>query len=467
MISSAKLARHLFQKRTVPVARRDAKIRIPPPPPNRRRRRRRRGAGPYLAAGAATFAAALLLLGRDRLWTAAAATPAIVVAAPDIADPIRAPDDPLSDVDLIEAKIGKGETVAASLRARGLDKRRIDQIVDALRHEFDFRASRPGDSYTLKLARKTGHILSFEYRRGPLDTYVVTRDDAGGLSSFKKEAAPSAEISGVGLVVGASLTSSLEALGESGDLGSYLGEVLAWDVDLYAAAPGDRVKLLVERRGEEPRYGRIVAAEYSGAAGKVTALWYLDPEGRGEYVDERGHYLRRPLLRSPLKFMPLEGDRPRSTPVKGGLEFLAPAGTPVVAISDGVVVSAGERGPDGLAVTLEHPDGSRSTYAHLSRVVPGLKPKVLVNQRRVVGYVGQTGRATTPKLGFRVERGGRALDIADLSSSRGGSVPSRHRAHFEAFAKDQLAALAAVAIHEREGAIPPATPSDAQASPAR
>src|SRR3712207_7755976 len=49
-------------------------------------------------------------------------------------------------------------------------------------------------SYTLKLARKTGEILSFEYRRGPLDTYVVTRDDTGGLSSFKKESAPTAEL---------------------------------------------------------------------------------------------------------------------------------------------------------------------------------------------------------------------------------------------------------------------------------
>src|SRR5262249_29537528 len=202
-----------------------------------------------------------LLCCQRLFWRSEETPPAVSAPGPSAVGgaPVRAPADPLSDVGLVEGKIGKGETVSASLRARGLDTGRIGQIVEALRREFDFRYSRSGDTYTLKLARKTGEVLAFEYHRSPTEIYVVTRDDDGLLRSFKKEeAAAAGAVTGVGGVVGDSLFSTLEALGESSDLGSYLGEVLAWDVDLYSARKGDRFRLLVEKGEDEgsTRYGR-------------------------------------------------------------------------------------------------------------------------------------------------------------------------------------------------------------------
>jgi murein DD-endopeptidase MepM/ murein hydrolase activator NlpD len=463
----------------VGITKSQPRIRIPPPLNKRRRKRRRGSSSLRIATGLGILLAAGLgySLWRWDFLHAEAASAAILVAAPEAPDPVLPSSDPLSDIDIIEGKIGRGETVSTSLMARGIDVGRIQQIVEALRKEFDFRFTRAGDTYTLKLMRKTGEILSFEYRRSPLEVYVVTRGEDRGLTSFRRENAPTGQVARLGGAVpgarGGSLFSALEAAGESSALGGYLGEVFAWQLDLYEAQAGDRYRILVEKskEGEEIRYGRILAAEYEGAGGAYRAFWYIDPDGRGDYVDEQGQYLKRPFLRSPLKFAPIGGDLPSRQEGEKGTEYQAPVGTPVLSVGDGIVDFAGERPGEGLTVILAHTDGYRSTYTHLSRLSPGLKKGVLVNQRRVLGYVGGSTRSpegkTTGRLGFRLEQGGKLYDLATQPPSRGASVPPRHRSHFETFLPDQLAALAAVEIKvsKEEAAIP--TPPREEAAPKR
>lgn len=431
---------------------------IIPPPQNRRRRKRRGSSGmslgllTLLGAGAAAGLGYLLWQG-DYLEPHEAVAAAIVVSAPELPDPVVATSDPLSDIDVIEGKIGKGETVSTSLTARGLDMQRIHQITEALKKEFDFRFTRAGDTYTLKLARKNGEVLSFEYRRSPLEIYMVTRGEDRALTSFRREVAPGGQLAGIGGAVSGDLFTTLEALGESSALGAYLGEIFSWQLDLYETKEGDRFRLLVEKgkEGDEIRYGKISAAEYERGGKALKAFWYIDPEGHGNYVDETGAYLRQPFLKTPLKFVPIEGERPsRREGSKGETEYLAPAGAPVVAVGEGIVETAGERAGQGLVVVLVHTDGYRSTYSHLGKLAPGLKKGVLMNQRRVLGYVG--GGRSGARLSFQLEQTGKAVDLPTLPLSRGGSIPKRHRAHFDAFLEQQLAALSSVAMKDNKEA---------------
>jgi murein DD-endopeptidase MepM/ murein hydrolase activator NlpD len=92
-----------------------------------------------------------------------------------------------------------------------------------------------------------------------------------------------------------------------------------------------------------------------------------------------------------------------------GLDFGAPSGTPVVSAADGVVTRA-ERsaGGYGQLVEIDHGDGVRTRYAHLSRISVELGENI--TQGSQIGLVGSTGRSTAPHLHFEVRVEGVAVD---------------------------------------------------------
>jgi peptidoglycan LD-endopeptidase LytH len=89
----------------------------------------------------------------------------------------------------------------------------------------------------------------------------------------------------------------------------------------------------------------------------------------------------------------------------GGIDILAPRGTPVVAAMDGWVVNIRREGPGGLALHLLDRSGTYLFYyAHLDRFADRLRPGRAVRQGDLLGYVGDTGNAAgrSPHLHFEV-----------------------------------------------------------------
>jgi murein DD-endopeptidase MepM/ murein hydrolase activator NlpD len=83
-----------------------------------------------------------------------------------------------------------------------------------------------------------------------------------------------------------------------------------------------------------------------------------------------------------------------------GLDISAPHGEPVLATADGVVSGAAMTGNYGNLITLDHEFGIVTKYGHLSRfaVITGQK----VVRGEVIGYVGSTGRSTSPHLHYEI-----------------------------------------------------------------
>jgi murein DD-endopeptidase MepM/ murein hydrolase activator NlpD len=79
-----------------------------------------------------------------------------------------------------------------------------------------------------------------------------------------------------------------------------------------------------------------------------------------------------------------------------GADFAAPAGTPVLAVADGVVALAEEHFFGGNSVFIDHGDELISMYLHLSEL--GVQPGQDVRRGQVIGKVGSTGRSTGPHL---------------------------------------------------------------------
>jgi murein DD-endopeptidase MepM/ murein hydrolase activator NlpD len=124
--------------------------------------------------------------------------------------------------------------------------------------------------------------------------------------------------------------------------------------------------------------------------------------------------LRHPLPTSALSLSwpvvaPLgDGFGPRGDAFHTGLDFTAPAGTPVASARAGRVVWAAALGSYGNTVVVAHGRGVRTLYAHLSQIDVGLLQSVSTGAR--LGLVGSTGRATGPHLHFEVRVRGAAVD---------------------------------------------------------
>ncbi|MFJ4861426.1 M23 family metallopeptidase [Streptomyces sp. NPDC088748] len=102
-----------------------------------------------------------------------------------------------------------------------------------------------------------------------------------------------------------------------------------------------------------------------------------------------------------------------------GLDFAAPTGTPVKAVSGGKITSAGWSGAYGYRVVLELPDGTEIWYCHLSSmsVTSGT-----VGAGETIGRVGATGNVTGPHLHLEVRKGGSTMDPLAWLNSKGLNV---------------------------------------------
>ena len=108
----------------------------------------------------------------------------------------------------------------------------------------------------------------------------------------------------------------------------------------------------------------------------------------------------------------------RTDPISGetsyhsGTDIAAPAGSPILAVASGTVTIANALdswgGSYGYYVRIDHGGGLETLYAHCSSICVTAGQQVQAGQ--VVGYVGQTGRATGNHLHFEVYQDGQRAD---------------------------------------------------------
>ncbi|MBP7721999.1 MAG: LysM peptidoglycan-binding domain-containing M23 family metallopeptidase [Alphaproteobacteria bacterium] len=92
-----------------------------------------------------------------------------------------------------------------------------------------------------------------------------------------------------------------------------------------------------------------------------------------------------------------------------GINIAAPAGTPVRAAENGVVVYAGnELKASGNLVIIRHQDRWMTAYAHMDNLQ--IKRGQTVKRGQTIGTVGSSGSVDRPQLHFEVRRGTEALN---------------------------------------------------------
>jgi murein DD-endopeptidase MepM/ murein hydrolase activator NlpD len=99
-----------------------------------------------------------------------------------------------------------------------------------------------------------------------------------------------------------------------------------------------------------------------------------------------------------------------------GVDLRAAYGQEVQAASKGIVVFSGDQGGYGTSVVVEHQDGTRTRYAHLSATL--VRKGDQVGAGEPVGRAGRSGRATGTHLHFEViGRDGRRVEPQQWASA--------------------------------------------------
>ena len=101
-----------------------------------------------------------------------------------------------------------------------------------------------------------------------------------------------------------------------------------------------------------------------------------------------------------------------------GDDLAAPVGTPLLAMSEGVVISAGYEAGYGNKVEVRYWDGTVSVYAHMDSIDVAVGQQVGSGVR--VGASGNTGRSTGPHLHLEIHPdGGGAVGPSVWLSAKG------------------------------------------------
>ena len=118
-----------------------------------------------------------------------------------------------------------------------------------------------------------------------------------------------------------------------------------------------------------------------------------------------------PLSRPIHNYRRTSGFGPRVDPFNkraafhSGTDFGTPTGTPVHATLNGTVTYAGNRGPYGLVVEIDHGQGFKTRYAHLNKTL--VRRGQVVGFQEQIGQAGNTGRSTGPHLHYEIWHQGR------------------------------------------------------------
>jgi len=176
------------------------------------------------------------------------------------------------------------------------------------------------------------------------------------------------------------------------------------------------------------------------AGGDRHRVWrFRSRDGTVEFYDERGENSKKFLMRKPVR-----GSNVRLTSGFGyrrhpilrerrmhtGTDWAAPTGTPILAAGRGVIEEAKRKGAYGNYVRIKHANGYQTTYAHMSRFKPGIRPGLKVRQGQVIGYVGTTGLSSGPHLHYEVLVNNRFVDAIKIKVPRARKLVAKELAAF-------------------------------------
>lgn len=331
-------------------------------------------------------------------------------------------------LDIEEYVVKSGDNLSGIFNQLGFSIAYADTIVRAAQDILDPKKLQVGKKYiTLSTQDTLPDIKYVIFEKSTVDFSVVDfTQDSVKVYEFNKN------ISVKTHYTEGSIQSNLwNTIAESGCdplLSLKLSDIYAWQIDFFDVKKGDEFKVIYEMAYIDdsiPLYvGDVKSAIFVHQGQKFVAIPFEQDSVR-EFFDEEGNSLRKAFLKAPLNFHRISSrfSNSRFHPVlkryraHHGVDYVAPTGTPVRTIGDGVVIArAFQRNGGGNYLKIKHNSTYTTTYMHLSRFAKGIAVGTRVQQGTVIGYVGSTGLSTGAHLDFRVHKNGTPIDPLKMES---------------------------------------------------
>lgn len=352
-----------------------------------------------------------------------------------------------------------GQALVDALQDQGISREQAGKVALALEGVFDARKLRAGQAFRMMLepAGAGPGFVSLSFKVG-VDRRIVIELGTDGLIAEERAIPHVRHIEARSLVVKGSLTAAAAAAEVPQDVILEIVQQLGHRVDFQRdLREGDQIDLTYERfvhpeDGLEHPGGLISARLLLSDRDPLEIYRYETGDGIVSFYNRDGVSIETELARTPVVGGFLTSSYgPRKHPVlrvmrmHRGMDFAAPKGSAVVAVRAGRIDRASRNGSFGKYVRIDHGKGLETAYAHLSNYREGLKKGDWVEQGAVIGYVGESGLATSPNLHYEVLKGGKQVD------PRAIDLPPRVKLQDEDLAKFRQLQQELQAVSEQSG----------------
>ena len=405
------------------------------------------------------FAPALFLVGL--VWVAsgliqqranAASDPNASDIPPKPSHPNALPTPPPApSLETFTTQVQPGDSLSLIFERHGFTARDLHLLVESGPLGKQLKDIYPG--YEIEFGRDAEHnLIHLKYRPGRWKTVEFQRvgDEFEGSTEVKT---PDAVESYRHATIDHSLFLACRRIGLDDAFAMELAEIFRWDIDMFLdIRKGDEFHVLYEEHqidGQFADFGDILAAEFINRGKSYKAVRYIDHVGGPRYYTPSGDNLRKAFLRAPLKYSRISSNfslrrvHPlwNKTMPHLGIDYAAPAGTPVRAAGDGHVVTRSKSPSKGNYLVLQHGERYQTKYLHLSRFARGVEPGSQVEQGQVIGFVGATGWATGPHLHYEFLVDGKHTNPSRIQLPPAEPITADESERFDASTKPLLVAL--------------------------
>lgn len=333
------------------------------------------------------------------------------------------------------------QNLGSILGEHGVSTGTVHHLGEKARGVFDVRRIRSGKAYALFFSKHDSLAPPrfFVYEEDP-KSYIVF-DLRGDLAVSRGQNPAEWRTQTVKGQVESSLWVAMQRCEASPQLAIVLSHIFGWTIDFFGLQKQDEFRVIYEQEfvdGKALDNFHILAASFRASDSTYYAIPFVQ-DGEELYYNERGNSLEGAFLKAPLDFYRISSrfTNSRYHPVlkryraHHGVDYAAPAGTPVYAIGSGkVIAKAYQANGGGNYVKIKHNGTYTTTYMHLSRFAKGLKVGSTVKQKEIIGYVGSTGLSTGPHLDFRVYENGRPINPLTIKSQPKKPISEANRAAF-------------------------------------
>ncbi len=325
---------------------------------------------------------------------------------------------PEDDYHIVEHTLFPDQFLSDILTKYDVSIDKIFELEKKAKDVFSVRNIRAGKKYAIIQKDSCSAAECFVYEPDPFRYVVYNLKDSVDVKIVEREVTTTVEsTSGI---VQSSLWLSMKEQGLSPVLIEKMEDALAWSIDFYHIQDGDRYKLIFERRyidGEPVGIGSLKGAYYKNSDNEYYAIYHENEKYSGFY-DLEGRPTKKGFLKAPVRASRISSsfNLNRFHPILKrrkphlGTDYAAPYGTPIMAVSNGVVTNAGYTKGNGKFVKIKHDKTYSTQYLHMQRFAKGIKAGVHVKQGQTIGYVGSTGLATGPHVCFRFWKNGRQVN---------------------------------------------------------